>query len=304
MKKSKIIPVLCLLLTLSYCGNKGNGEIVAPGVVEGDIITLKSQAAGTLSAVHKNEGDTLEAGMVIAEIDKEKPENQLRELEIGLKELDINRQRLAIKSRLLKGNADYLKKQVQRFKRLRKNNSIPGEKLESMELKLLEANTALAELNKNRDALDVQEEKLENKMAYLQLLLKDHVIISPVQGVVSEIFVSRGENVFPNSSVADVLDTGSLYVEVFVEEQDLASLKLADPARILVDGMEEREFYGIISHFGSKAEFSPKYIISEKERKSLLYKVKVKLDKNLDVFKVGMPVTVVFKSSQPHKKND
>jgi len=272
--------------------------------VEGDIITLKSQAAGTLSAVHKKEGDLLQAGVVIAEIDRQKTENQVKELEISQKELENNRERLDIQARLLRGNVQYLKKQVQRFKRLRKNNSIPGEKLESMELKLLEAETGLADLHKNRAALDIQQEKLANKAAYMQLLLQDHVISSPVEGVVSELFVSRGENVFPNSSVADVLDTGSLYVEVFVEEQDLAALKLGEEAQIQVDGMEEKEFSGIISHFGSKAEFSPKYIISEKERKSLLYKVKVKLDKDLDVFKVGMPVTVLFKRSPDNKKND
>ena len=50
----------------------------------------------------------------------------------------------------------------------------------------------------------------------------------------------------------------------------------------------------MISYFGRKAEFSPKYIVSEKERQALLYQVKVRVDRDLEVFKVGMPVTVVF----------
>jgi hypothetical protein len=52
--------------------------------------------------------------------------------------------------------------------------------------------------------------------------------------------------------------------------------------------------WGTVSYFGRKAEFSPKYIISEKERKSLLYQVKIKVEGNSGIFKIGMPVTVVF----------
>ena len=81
---------------------------------------------------------------------------------------------------------------------------------------------------------------------------------------------------------------------MFIEEKEIAALKLGQRAVIIVDGMEERSFSGRISAFGRKAEFSPKYIVAEKERQALLYQVKVRLDRDLDVFKIGMPVTVVF----------
>ena len=120
MKKLQIIPVLSLLLLVNFCSKDSSEGIMAPGIVEGDIITLKSQVAGTLDIIHKKEGDPVSRGAVIAEINKDKTTNQFREFEISLKELEINRQKLAIKSRLIRGNITYLKKQVQRFRRLKK----------------------------------------------------------------------------------------------------------------------------------------------------------------------------------------
>ena len=116
----------------------------------------------------------------------------------------------------------------------------------------------------------------------------------PAHGVVLERFVSKGETVFPGTPAADILEHSSLYVEIFLEEQEISSLTLNMKARVLVDGLEDQELWGKVSFFGRKAEFSPKYIISEKERKSLLYQVKIAVEDENGVFKVGMPVTVRF----------
>jgi HlyD family secretion protein len=164
-----------------------------------------------------------------------------------------------------------------------------------MELKKLEAETSLFDITKSLQALEIQKEKIENKQEYLNLLLADHVIKSPINGVVIERFVSGGETVFPGASIADILDTSSLFIETFLEEREVSSLTLNMKARVLVDGLEDKELWGTVAYFGRKAEFSPKYIISEKERESLLYQVKVKVEDEAGIFKIGMPVTVAFK---------
>ncbi|MCP5046099.1 MAG: HlyD family efflux transporter periplasmic adaptor subunit [bacterium] len=137
-------------------------------------------------------------------------------------------------------------------------------------------------------------EKIENKRHYLNLLLKDHRMTSPVDGVVVETFVSEGETVFPGTAIADILDRAGLYVEIFIEEQEMAALTLNQEVHIRVDGMDTEPLTGVISYFGRKAEFSPKYIVSEKERKSLLYQVKIRAKDSRGVLKMGMPVTVTL----------
>lgn len=300
------IQILILVLAVTgsfYCSKADNNHITAPGVVDGDIITLKSQVAGTLEELTLKEGEAVTRQTRVAAVNCDKVKNQLSELSIQLKEINIKSQKIASNLTFLGQNKRYLNNQVQRFRRLKEKNAVPGEKLEALEIKLLEAETSTFDLKKTLEELAIQKEKIENKREYLQLLINDHSIVSPVDGVVVETFVSLGENVFPGTAIADIMDRASLYVEIFVEEEEISTLKMNQEVQIQVDGMDEikpttsngAKLKGVISFFGKKAEFSPKYIISEKERKSLLYQVKVRVEDPTGVLKIGMPVTVLLK---------
>ena len=182
---------------------------------------------------------------------------------------------------------------MQRFERLKQSQSISGDQLEQSRLQLKEVQTSIFELDRSLEALQIQKERIANKRQGLELAERDLLLRSPVSGVVLETFIGQGENVFPGVALADILDLSSLFVDVFIKKE-IATLKIGQRARVIVDGLEDRSFSGSISAFGKKAEFSPKYIVAEKERQALLYQVKVRLERDLDVFKIGMPVTVVF----------
>jgi HlyD family secretion protein len=295
----KYAAVLGLLLLFFSC-QKNNLEIRAPGVVDGEIASIKALAGGTLDRFLIQEGQAVKKGDLVAEINRDKIRNGLQELALAEKEIANSEIRAREKRQLLNANLAYARKQVQRFERLQQNQSISGDQLEKARLQLQELQTALFDLDQSLAALQIQKDKLANKRQALELTEKDMLLRSPVAGVVLESFIGQGENVFPGLALADILDLSSLYIDVFVEEKELAALKLNQRAEIIVDGLEQRSFSGFIAVFGKKAEFSPKYIVAEKERQALLYQVKVRIDRDLDVFKIGMPVTVVF----ARQKND
>ena len=291
-----ILLLFFFLMIFANCSKTGDGKIKAPGIVDGDLITVKTAVTGTLQRQMIKEGEIVNRDQVLAQVDADKIENQLEELEINSREIDINGEKTSKKIKFLDSNIQYLRKQVQRFQRLKEKKSIPGEQLETMELKLLEAETSRFDLKKTLETFTVQKEKIRNKREYLQLLLEDHTLKSPVDGVVVEKFVSPGETVLPGTAIADILDTSSLYVEIFIEGKEIAGLTLNQKAVIQPDGID-KELTGVISYFGKKAEFSPKYIISEKERQSLLYRVKIKINDASGILKLGMPVTVVLEKT-------
>jgi HlyD family secretion protein len=296
----KIIVLAAMLTMVLGCQKQEPGIIQAPGLVQGEITTLKAQTSGTVQTIYFQEGSRIKTQDLLITIDPAKINNQKNEIEIALKELHSKQASIEQKVKLTAATLKYLKTQLQRFQRLQKSDSVAGEKVESMELKKIEAETGLFELKQALIELDIQREKLANKKEYLELILNDHRILSPVSGTVLEVFVHTGESVFPNVTLLEILDNQSLYVDVFIEENELANLAINQAVTLKIDGLENRHFAGTISYFGQKAEFSPKYIISEKERKSLLYQVKVKITEPMDYFKVGMPVTVIF---HPAKKS-
>jgi len=291
MKKAAAL--LFMIVWLCSCGGNER-EIRAPGVVDGEIAGIKALAAGTLERLLVAEGQVVKKGELIAEINRDKVRNGLEELDLGDREIANSEARAREKRQLLAANLGYWQKQVQRFERLQQSRSISGDQLERSRLQLREAQTALFELDRSLEALQIQKERIANKRRALQLTEADLLLESPVSGVVLETFIGPGETVLPGAALADILDLSSLFVDVFIEEREIAALKMGQQAVVVVDGMAGRAFSGHITAFGRKAEFSPKYIVAEKERQALLYQVKVRLDGNLDVFKVGQPVTVVF----------
>ncbi len=289
----KIILIFILSGLLFYCNDKDAEKTKAPGIVNGDIITIKSKTSGTINSVNFIEGKKIIKGVLLLNIDQRIMENKLAEIPINLKNISIAIEDIKNKREYAVANKKYLSKQIDRFKRLLKSKSISGEKLENFQLKLKMVKTEINGFLQKINSLNVDKEKLLNKKQYLNLLLEDYTINSPVEGVIIEKFISPGENIFPGKAIADILDLESLYIEVFLEGEEISRLKLGDSVKIFLDGIKN-PFNGNVSFFGRKAEFSPKYVISEKERKSLLYLVKIKVIKNKDFYKVGMPVTVIF----------
>jgi HlyD family secretion protein len=289
----KVAVLIIIMMGLVACG-KGDREIRAPGVVDGEIASIKALAAGTLDRLLVQEGQVVKKGERIAEINRDKVRNGMEDLSLSEKEIANSETRAREKRQLLTANLGYWQKQVQRFERLKQSQSISGEQLEKSLLQLKDAQTSLFDLDKTLEALQIQKEHVANKRQALELADRDLLLDSPVSGIVLETFITQGETVLPGAALADILDLSSLFIDVFIEEKEIAALKLGQQVRIVVDGLEGRSFAGRIAVFGRKAEFSPKYIVAEKERQALLYQVKVRLDSDLDVFKVGMPVTVVF----------
>ncbi len=291
MSKKILIVSVCFMV-MAACSREREEFILAAGVVDGEVITVKAAVSGKIETLDAEEGKDVESDKILASIDSDKIENQLDGLEIQGQQIAVSRKKLDRKIQLLDANLEYWKDQVGSFERLEKKESISGDQLEQARLKLDEVEASLFEARQSLRELSYKSENIQNQKEYLNLLLEDHIITSPVSGFILEKFVSQGEMVFPGTPVADVLDRSSLYVETFLEESELSRLELGQKVDILVDGLESRVFSGTIVYFGQKAEFSPKYIISEKERQSLLYKVKVKLERDLEVFKLGMPVTI------------
>lgn len=289
----RFIIVIILVFLLSFCSGPDD-FIKAPGLVDGNVISVRALGSGTLDHFPVSEGSQVDKGATIGELNYDKINNGLAELEIAKREVENNHLIMKNQLKLLQARIDYLKKQEKRFERLKESKSIPGEQLEKISLQRLEAETGMGDLRRKMMGLDIQTERLENKMELLILTKKDMRMAAPVNGVILENYFSEGESVVAGSVIADVLDISSLYVDVFLEEREMTRLTIGSKAEIRIDGLEDKEFFGKVTFFGRKAEFSPKYIVSEKERQSLLYQVRVRPEGDLKYFKLGLPLTVIF----------
>jgi len=294
MRKIMILNLINVVLILAIsCAEREAGPIKAAGVVDGDVITVKTLVGGSADQCRIIEGAQVSKGDILVEVNAEKLLTRIKGLDIKDKEVRVSQKKIESREDLVRSNLDYWNDQVERLKRLAKKESVAEDELKKAELKLKEVKTSLFELKQSLNELRVKQESLKNQRKQIKLQIKDHTITSPVTGFIMERFISSQETLFPGSPVADILDLDSLFIETFLEEKELSGLELRQEVNILLDG-EPAPFKGEIINFGREAEFSPKYIISEKERESLLYKVKIQVKEHLEKFKLGMPVTVIF----------
>ena len=81
----KILIVFVILASLPFCSGKKTGEIKAPGIIEGDIITIKSLVTGTIEQIFIKEGEPVKPNQQLITINNEKIQNQIEELKTQLK---------------------------------------------------------------------------------------------------------------------------------------------------------------------------------------------------------------------------
>jgi HlyD family secretion protein len=287
----KITPILLIIgaFLLGACQKRENGAIVAQGVVDGTILTLKSQVAGSV-VIHVKAGQEVRQNDLIAEVDRQKLDTQMAALELDKAEMALSRISLAKSIRLTERQLAYFKHQDQRFSRLVDKGSLPLEKKEGMELQRLQAETQLFDLGQKMAQLDLTEKKLSVRESQLNLQLADHVFHAKRRGWILETHLESGETVFPGSAILDLLTDDDLTIDIFLEEIELSGIAVAGQAEVMVDG-REASLPARVQTISRQAEFSSKYIISEKERQSLLYKVTIGLPPDSSL-KIGQPVSV------------
>lgn len=285
--------LLTFLLLIPACRPESSLIKVA-GVVDGETALITSLIGGQLVEYNLQEGNKVTRGQVAARIDSAKINKRMEALAIAERDLRVNQVKIERQIELLKRNRDYWQQQVNRLKKLTQAKAVPGDELERAQLQLDQIEADLEINRSSLESLRLQQQSIQNQREELELQIQDYILKVPADGQVLESLVTIGETILPGKALARILIQDSLFVETFLEEKELALLKPEQEVTVLVDGYP-RELKGQIYYISREAEFSPKYIISEKERKALLYQAKIRVKDEEKVLKLGMPVTIIIK---------
>lgn len=279
----------------------GETGLKAAGVIDGQIAVVRALSGGRLTEWTAVSGKEVHKDEILGRIDPAKLDTGLEELGLAERAIGLTEERIRSQIPPLQAKVDYWKRQGERLERLRKDQAVAGGELEKARLELLGAETALDDLRKTLSAQAIERDKISNRRRALEMAQDDLVLRSPVDGVILNVNVTAGEILPPGAQAAEILDASSLRVDVFVEEKELSRLRLGDRAAIHIDGLGGTDRTGTIIQFGSKAEFSPQFTLSEKERGGLLFLVRIGIDPDPKIYKMGTPVTVAFGEPPLHK---
>lgn len=266
----------------------GNGRLEAKQV---DIAT---KYPGRIKEVLADEGDTVNAGQVVAMMDTEPLEAQLRNAEAKIREAKDNRRTALANVAVKQSELVYSDKQYNRSKELVVRGAV-SEQERDIDLAHLEmARAALlgakAQAVRTESAIDAATAEAER----LKAEIKDSVLKAPIRGRVQNRLAEPGEVLPAGGKVLTLVDLSDVYMYVFLPEPVAGKVALGSEARIVLDAAPEYPIRAFVSYVSPSAQFTPKTVETAEERHNLTFRVKLQLDaKRLRQFepyvKVGIP---------------
>lgn len=141
-------------------------------------------------------------------------------------------------------------------------------------------------------------------------VLEKHLVIAPLDGVVTNLPVRVGETVVPGiqnsaaSTVMTVADMSLITAEVKVDETDIVNVKLDQPADITIDAIPNKVFKGHVIEIGDTAILrstglaASESAVSSQEAKD--FKVVIALDNPPDDIRPGLSCTGKIVTASRH----
>lgn len=306
---------------------EGNDVIKVSGNIETTEVGMGFKISGRIVSLTVQEGDWVERGKVLAKLEDEDLRHRFELARAVLNSAQAKLSKLLAGSRpeeireaeavLFQAKSDLENKQAhyERMKPLFGRGIIPKETLDNAEAgyKIAKAsfqkateNYLLVKEGPRKEDIEDARAQVEQARASLKLAetqLGYAVLYSPHSGVVLVKAGEKGEVVNPGTSVLTLADLENVWLKAYIPETDLSRVKWGQEVIVTTDLQPKKEYKGKISFISSQAEFTPKSIQTEKERVTLVYRIKVDIPNPDRELKPGMPADgrILLESSSSSK---
>ena len=307
--------IIFLSLPILFCisCNKKEKNFDATGIFEATEITVSAQVSGEIQQLDITEGQSLDSGARVGQIDVYQLVQKQNELEAAKqqiyankaatdsRQLDLNKQLASLQQQI-----SHAQRERQRLARLVQDGAVARKLLDDIndQISLLQrqleatrdqfrsTNASLADQVKGFQA---QMKGVEAQQRQLERQIQNATIVAPKSGVMLEQLVKAGEFVGVGKPLFKLAQMDHLYLRAYVTSAQLKSVMLGQKAKVYADygGGQQQEYVGKVAWISSRSEFTPKTIVTDDERADLVYAVKI-LIKNDGRVKIGMYGEVKF----------
>jgi HlyD family secretion protein len=207
-------------------------------------VNVSSDVSGRIVRLQVKEGDRVKAGQTLARIDSTRFEADTKQAQAGLE---------ATRAELARAQADLEVSRLafDRTQRMRAEQLVSEQEFDQAEAEF-KMKTAGVEALRRRIAQ--QDAVLESSR---DLLVKS-TVASPMDGVVTSLQKEEGETVigaqsFQPTVIMTVADLSVMEVEILVDETDIRSVALGQPAEVRVDALQDLKIMGEVTEIGASA---------------------------------------------------
>ncbi|MDY7371484.1 HlyD family efflux transporter periplasmic adaptor subunit [Acinetobacter oleivorans] len=336
----KLIAVVLVVIAVVIIGfwvwkynnkNQKDNVLTLYGNVDIRQVSLAFEQSGRIEKLLVQEGDKVKAGQVLAALNTNALHIQAKQAQAQLKaqqevivKQDVGARPEEItqaKAQLASAQAelDKTNKNLQRLQIL--VSSTDGRAISQQDLDYAKSNKDSAEAavrekqanleliikgarQEDREATKAQYEVSKANLDLINYNLTQAELKSPVNAVVRARLQEVGDMTTAQKAVYTLALTDPKWIRVYVNEQDLSSIKMGGTAQVIRDSDPNQPINGKIGYISSVAEFTPKTVQTEEIRTTLVYEVRVYVNDPNDQLKMGQPVTVNVPLASGEKAHD
>lgn len=272
MKRFLIFLVFCLLIAAAFFAYKeymhpkeeDPNTIVLYGNVDVRQVDLGFRVSGRIDAMPFQEGDAIPQGNLIAHLDKQPYEDQVRQARARID---------SVKASLK--NAELL---AERRRGLVGTGAISS----------VEYDDAVSA----RDVFSANLKEAKAALGVAMTSLQDTEIYAPNDGTILTRIREPGAIVKAADPIYTLSLTTPIWVRAYVSEPLLGKVYPGMPAEVFTDTKDGKVYQGHVGFISPVAEFTPKTVETRQLRTDLVYRLRIIADNPDRGLRQGMPVTV------------
>ena len=333
-------PVLRILILLILVGGGGAATwywkfrppeppselLTLYGNVDVRQVELAINGSELMGRVLVEEGDLIEPGQLLAELEQERFELAVQRAEAQIQTQQQVVARLEAGTRaeeIREAEAELAAAQAalvdakSTYKRILDLFNKEADTQQNVDDALSKQNVAAANVRFAEAKLDLakagpRKEDIAQAKAVLQRMkvelkqarhdLEDTKLLAPSRAVVQERILEVGEMVSPQKPVFTVALLDPIWVRTYVSEPDLGRIHEGMQASIETDSFPGKKYPGWIGFISPTAEFTPKPVETTELRTKLVYQVRVFVKNPNFELRLGMPATVHIALDQSSKE--
>ncbi|MDD2237003.1 MAG: efflux RND transporter periplasmic adaptor subunit [Kiritimatiellae bacterium] len=328
----RVIPVVALLiLTGVGCWifrkeQEQHDKLLFYGNVDIRQVRMAFFATGRIQSLAVREGDTVETGQLVAELNAARHESAVAQAEAQVAAQSQVVQRYQAGSRpeeIAEAQARVRAAQAAltdatqhktRLLELEGKQFVSKQQLDNAEsavdmatanLEALQQAAALAVEGPRKEDIAAAEAQLKAYQAALELArleLADTKLYAPTNGIIQNRILEPGDMASPQLPVFTLALNDPVWVRAYVPEPQLGQLAEGMAAEVTTDSFPGKKYAGWIGFISPTAEFTPKQVQTTDLRTRLVYQMRIYVKNPQNELRLGMPASVRIIPSAAQEK--
>ncbi|MDR3705462.1 MAG: HlyD family secretion protein [Paludibacteraceae bacterium] len=233
--------------------------------VDSDNVSVSAKILGRISKVYAEEGDSVKAGMLLAELDSTDLQAQKQQAEAGKAQSEANKAQSEAKYLSDKKNLNVLVVNLSRAQEDfdRAKSQFAGDVIskeqydhtkKSLESAKAQLESAKAQLEVSKAQVTSSAKTIGTSVAQINIIktqLSNTKLYAPITGIAAKRWLLPGDIVQPGQSVYTINNNKKFWIIVYLEETKMGNMHIGQNAQFTIDAFPGETFTGKVFSIAS-----------------------------------------------------